>query len=394
MKQLIALAIVFSTLTALSAQGIAFEDHDAKWADILKKAKTENKIVFVDAYTTWCGPCKTMSKNIFPQKEVGDLFNAKFVNAKIDMENGEGPEIAKKYAIQAYPTYLFINGDGELVHRGLGAMPADKFLAVGESAADPEKQFFSLKKKYEKGDRGADFLRNFANSCQDAQETTLIPAVADAYLATQKDWLTSDNMDFILKFTTSIESPTFGYLMKNQVAFNKIKGEKVINEKIEQIAINGVANASFNREKREFDFDKARKAGSKYLSQEMSDKIISTLTLAQYQMKGEVASVLTYAITHFDRYPSKNSQELNQYAWSFYEQSNDKTQLQKALEWSLKSVEIDDIYAFNDTAASLYFKLGNKQKAKEFAEKAIKMGKTAGENVADTEALLKKIEAM
>lgn len=394
MKRLIAFAILLSALTSLSAQGIAFEKEETAWADILKKAKTENKIVFVDAFTTWCGPCKTMAKNIFPQKEVGDVFNAKFVNAKIDMEKGEGPEIAKKYGVQAYPTYIFVNGDGELVHRSLGSMPAEKFIAVGEAASDPERQFYSLKKKYEGGERSADFLKKFANSCKEAQEESLIAPVADAYLATQKDWLTKDNMDFILKFATSIESPSFAFLVKNQAAFGKEKGEKIIAEQIDQIAINGLANASFNRAKREFDFAKAKELGGKYLTADMTDKIISTLTLAQHQMKGEIPQMLSYAITHFDKYPSNNAQELNQYAWGFFEQSDDKTQLAKALEWSLKSIEIEDQFAFNDTAASLYFKLGNKQKAKEYAEKAIKQAQKSGEDASSTTELLKKIEAM
>lgn len=394
MKKLIAFAILLSTLTTLSAQGIAFEKEETAWADILKKAKTENKIVFVDAYTSWCGPCKIMAKNIFPQKAVGDVFNAKFVNAKIDMEHGEGPEIAKKYGVQAYPTYIFVNGDGELVHRSLGSMPVEKFITVGEAASDPNRQFYTLKKKFEGGERSADFLRSFAYSCQDAQEASLIQPVSDAYLATQKDWLTKDNMDFILKFATTIESPTFSFLVKNQAAFAKEKGEKEIAEQIDQIAINGLANASFNRQKREFDFAKAKELGTKYLTPEMSDKIISTLTLAQHQMKGEIPQMLSYAITHFDKYPSNNPQELNQFAWGFYEQSDDKAQLAKALEWSLKSIEISDQFAFNDTAASLYFKLGNKQKAKEHAEKALKQAKTSGEDAATTTELLKKIEAM
>ena len=142
------------------------------------------------------------------------------------------------------------------------------------------------------------------------------------------------------------------------------------------------------------DFAKAKELGGKYLTADMTDKIISTLTLAQHQMKGEIPQMLSYAITHFDKYPSNNAQELNQYAWGFFEQSDDKTQLAKALEWSLKSIEIEDQFAFNDTAASLYFKLGNKQKAKEYAEKAIKQAQKSGEDASSTTELLKKIEAM
>ncbi len=385
---------LLSSLTMLSAQGIAFEKEDMAWADILKKAKKENKIVFVDAYTTWCGPCKVMSKTIFPQKEVGEAFNARFINAKIDMEKGEGPEIARKYGVRAYPTYIFVNGDGELVHKSLGSMPAEKFITVGEAAADPERQFYSLKKKYDGGERSADFLKNFAYASESAQETALIPKVADAYLATQKDWMTKENMAFILKFGTSIESPLFAYMVKNRAAFEKTLGQKDFASQIDEMAFMGVANATFNRQKGEFDFVKAKEYGSKYLSQDLLEKSLSNMTLTQHQMKNEIPQYLSYAIVHFDKYPSENPRELNQYAWAFYENSDDKTQLQKALTWSLKSLEIADEFAYNDTAAALYFKLGDKQKAKTHAEKAIKQAKASGEDTSETETLLKKIEAM
>ena len=383
-----------STITTLSAQGIAFEKEEMAWADVLKKAKAEKKIIFVDAYTTWCGPCKQMSKNIFPQKEVGDVFNARFVNAKIDMEKGEGPEIAKKYEVRAYPTYIFVNGDGELVHRSLGSMPAEKFIAVGEAASDPERQFYSLKKKYEGGERGADFLKNFAFACESAQETALLPTVVEAYLATQKDWLQKDNMNFILKFGTSIQSPMFAFMVKNQDAFAKELDQKDFKAQIDYMAFMGVANATYNRMKGEFDFAKAKELGAKYLSQDMLDKSLSNMTLAQFQMKNDMPNYLAHAITHFEKYPSENAQELNQVAWAFYETAEDKAQLQKALAWSLKSIELDDIFAFNDTAAALYFKLGDKQNAKAYAEKAIKLAKASGDDATETEALLKKIEAM
>ncbi len=394
MKRFIVFLAILSTLPTLSAQGITFEKEETAWADVLKKAKSENKIVFVDAYTTWCGPCKVMSKTIFPQKEVGDVFNARFVSAKIDMEKGEGLEIAKKYEVRAYPTYIFVNGDGELVHRSLGSMPAEKFIAVGEAASDPERQFYSLKKKYVSGERSADFLKNFAFACESAQETALIPKVVDAYLATQKDWLTKDNMKFILNFGTNIQSPMFAFMVKNQDAFEKELEKKDFKAQIDQMAFMGVANATYNRMKGEFDFVKAKELGEKYLSKDMLAKTLSNLTLTQFQMKNDMPNYLSQAITHFEKYPSESAQDLNQVAWAFYENSTDKAQLQKALVWSLKSVEIDDQFAFNDTAAALYFKLGDKQNAKKYAEKAIKQAKETGQDATETEALLKKIEAM
>ena len=81
----------------LRASGIEF--NHGSWAEIVSKAKAENKLIFIDFYTQWCGPCLNMAQTVFSQPEVGEFYNKNFVNAKIDAENGEGRELAKKYHI-------------------------------------------------------------------------------------------------------------------------------------------------------------------------------------------------------------------------------------------------------------------------------------------------------
>jgi thioredoxin-related protein len=121
MKKILTAFLIILSVLSFAQEGIKFETSDFK--TILAKAKKENKLIFLDAYTTWCGPCKLMAKNIFTLKSVGDHYNANFVNAKIDMEKGEGIDIAKKYDVKVFPTYLFIDGNGELVHRTVGYVP-------------------------------------------------------------------------------------------------------------------------------------------------------------------------------------------------------------------------------------------------------------------------------
>ncbi|MBO0952038.1 thioredoxin family protein [Fibrella forsythiae] len=110
--------------------GIQFTS--ARWADILKKAKAENKVIFLDAYASWCGPCKMLQKNVFTQKTVGDFFNKKFINVKMDMEKGEGPALAQVYPLEAYPTLLFINSSGRVVKKAIGYMSAEDLIEVGK----------------------------------------------------------------------------------------------------------------------------------------------------------------------------------------------------------------------------------------------------------------------
>jgi len=123
---------LLATITQIQAQGIEF--HQGTWEEALAKAKAENKLIFMDAYASWCGPCKMMSKNVFPNKKVGEFYNQNFISVKMNMEKGEGPELARKYRVRAYPTLFFINGDGKVVHQSLGYHRKNEFLKLGKQA--------------------------------------------------------------------------------------------------------------------------------------------------------------------------------------------------------------------------------------------------------------------
>jgi thiol:disulfide interchange protein len=136
-------AIVIITVSATMKQSISSVENKSNtesgiqftsisFEEALKLAKKEKKNIFLDAYASWCGPCKMLKKNIFTQKEVGDFYNSNFINMAIDMEQGEGPKLAQKYKVQAYPTLLFINHKGEVVGSALGYHQADEIIALGK----------------------------------------------------------------------------------------------------------------------------------------------------------------------------------------------------------------------------------------------------------------------
>lgn len=103
--------------------------------------KKEKKLIFVDCYTSWCGPCKMLAKNVFTQDKVADFYNTEFVCVKMDMEKGEGPALAKKYEVQAFPTLLYIDSKGELKHCVVGMQDADVLIGNGRTALSGEGQF-------------------------------------------------------------------------------------------------------------------------------------------------------------------------------------------------------------------------------------------------------------
>ncbi|GAB3027616.1 thioredoxin family protein [Spirosoma pulveris] len=117
--------------TSDDTEGIQFTE--ASWRDILKKAKAEKKVIFLDAYASWCGPCKLLQKNVFTKKAVGEFYNGKFINVKMDMEKGEGPALSQVYPLEAYPTLLFIDSNGKVLKKVLGLQTPENLIAIGKS---------------------------------------------------------------------------------------------------------------------------------------------------------------------------------------------------------------------------------------------------------------------
>ena len=112
-------------------EGIKFEQ--SNWTEVLKKAKKENKIVFLDIYASWCGPCKMLKKTTFSNDNVGDFYNQKFINVAVDAEIGEGATLAQKYNVSGFPTLLFIKPDGSIHTKTMGYHTPNQFLELGNS---------------------------------------------------------------------------------------------------------------------------------------------------------------------------------------------------------------------------------------------------------------------
>lgn len=114
-------------------KGITF--FEGSWEEALELAKKENKLIFLDAYASWCGPCKMMKYRVFTSSKVGEYFNQNFINVKIDMEKGEGPELARKYRVTAYPSLYFIDYTGGIKNYSVGYHNAKRLIQLGQLAS-------------------------------------------------------------------------------------------------------------------------------------------------------------------------------------------------------------------------------------------------------------------
>ena len=107
---------------------------EGSFTEALKQAKLQNKYIFVDAYASWCGPCKMLKDNTFTNDKAAAFYNSNFINVSIDMEKGEGPGLAAQWQIQAYPTLIIFNPKGKPVLGSVGYINATDLIKLGKQA--------------------------------------------------------------------------------------------------------------------------------------------------------------------------------------------------------------------------------------------------------------------
>ncbi|MCL8538709.1 thioredoxin domain-containing protein [Chryseobacterium gallinarum] len=369
------------------AQGIKFED--SNFATILAKAKKENKLVFVDAYASWCGPCKLMVKNIFPLQSVGDYYNSHFINAKIDMEKGEGIALAKKYNVKAFPTYLFINGDGEAVHRTLGYVEEKDFIQFAKDAEDPNKRLTALKQKFENGEKDPEFLKNLAGLTM-YNDADFAGKVMNRYFQ-QKTTLDQEDIQMLLSGTQSTDSPLYTIFHEKKADIIKFLPEDKYEKFDKNIKLNTVAKKAYNADTKTWNDSYFMTEAQKFLSKEEAEKIYKRMKANRALKNKDIPAYEKLILELYKDTSAASSEELNSLAWNFFENVNNKASLEKAIAWAQESVKKDQNYANTDTLANLYNKIGDKKNAKLWAEKSIELAKSTGEDFSDTEKLLKSL---
>jgi thiol-disulfide isomerase/thioredoxin len=221
----------FLTLSLPSfAQGIEF--FHGTWEEALVKAETEGKLIFVDAYTTWCGPCKKMSANVFPQAEVGDVFNANFINVKLDMEKEESVAFRKVHRVRAYPTLFWINGKNDAVHTSVGGKQVAQLIGVAKEAIAKQDDLPALAEEWEAGEHTPKLAFTYIRALVRRGESHL--RIANDYLRNQKDLTTEENLNIIQVAATNADSRIFDLLMQNKAGIVALNGQEAFDASVHQ----------------------------------------------------------------------------------------------------------------------------------------------------------------
>lgn len=365
----------------LFSQGISFFEGD--WAEIKAESKKTGKPIFMDAYTTWCGPCKMMSSRVFPDDAVGKYYNANFINVKIDMEKGEGIELAKAYTVKAYPTLLFLDAEGEILHTSVGYKDAQALIDLGRDALDPEKQFSAAKRKYESGNKDPEFLKDYALMLNETYNPNA-GEVASEYMDLQSDWNTKENVMFMSNFVGDSKNKISMYMLQNPKVFENFLGEEQVDELRTGIIVQELQMHGKSMSETDFDNMLSIVLGDDPRNEEFK--------MYYYQINGQNDKVIDYMKGAGYEKAKGNAAALNSHAWFVYENSDSKKDLKSALKWIDEALTIEKNYAYLDTRAALLLKMGKYKKGMVAAEEAIVHAKENEEEYSGTLDLISKFK--
>ena len=371
------------------SQGINFEPISLKEA--IDKAKKEHKLIFVDAFTTWCGPCKMLSARVFPNQELGDYFNKNFINLKIDMEKGEGPSVSNRFAVRAYPTMLLIDENGKEVNRKMGYTDVAPLLQWAKESIDPNNSPEKLDNLLNEGNLPNSKLAEYAINAYQKEDFKKAASLALKYYDGEKNW-DGDEAKGLFSLLKDPTSKPYGYYINKINTENglTIKGNVVEKKQfIEMKFINDFAGYMNDNK------DKDAKVTCKNYYGKMSKQVYALYNVMDSKKTKRYDDFITSANKYLKKYGHKNSEMNNAYAWDVYEGEHfNEHQVKTALKWGLRSIKINSMYANNDTVAALYYRLGNQSKARKYAENAIAIAINDGEDTSETKNLLKKINEM
>ena len=336
--------MVLCTLFVMNAIGQGITFHAKNWDEASAMAKKEDKLIFIDAYTTWCAPCKVMDEYVFTHELGGDLFNQHYINLKMDMEQDLGPLFGSRYAVSTYPTMLFLTWDGTMVHRTVGFQNIEKLVHEGRQALKPYKKDRALNQRFEEGDRGSDFLYHLTFHRLKNQDDSYLDIVP-LYLESSQDWSNDETMGYIFNFVSDFDSEMFHHMAENKFEYAELVGDQVFNEKF-----NYYVQAALHNDGKKISLDR-REEIYRIAYPAIANDMIYDYKLTTYLDAGDTSN---YALTLYEHYTDRGQDDFEGILEHIDVMSghlHEVSQQNQIYQWRLAS-------AANQADASAYFALG------------------------------------
>jgi thioredoxin-related protein len=370
MRSYIVLLLLLMAGANLNAQGIQFEK--GSWTDIKAKAKAEKKPIFVDAYTTWCGPCKKMAKEVFTQEGIGSYFNTTFINYQMDMEKGEGIEFAKQWEVNAFPTLLYFDSEGKLAFKAIGAKDETGLLSQAKLALNPEYQLATYKKEYEEGGKTLSDLTRYVGKLREGGTYATASQVVTDYINAmpEKERFSEDVWKLISGYIYDYKSGIFEFVLKNMKKYEKVVAKDQVSRYIFNLLAIRTIPGSRGADSRETYYGTLER----YKQYVPIDYLVARMLYFE-NLNGNADSCFKYAKNLFDKkYPMiREDDKLSYYkvyiANKFIDADGEK--LQSITRWAQQvTAENENDYKNAFVLAQLLYRSGKKSEALKWAEKA------------------------
>jgi thioredoxin-related protein len=410
-----------------AASGIAWVE-DLNWQQVLKKAKKENKYIFVDCYATWCKPCKQMDMEVYTKDSVGDLLNAKFISVKVQMDSTKNDnaftrswyktarEMGIAYRVAEFPTFLFFSPDGEVVYKEFGYKEADKFVQVALDALTPSKQYYALLRAYKKGKKDYVTMPNLITMAKQLGDTTSYrPLLTDyyGYLQSQgKDNLyAKENIEFIASTISKSSQSPFSMFYPDGSEVDKVMQKEGYAKKVvDQVIFKEKANPflAAAEGKAEPDWTILYNNIAKDYKGDYADRNVLEAKLKWYQVKGPMLKYATVLNDKMEKYGSDTTSvvedfRLNNWAFLIWQEINDVAELKRIIGWmagvARRGEKATGVYVnywplYIDTYANLLHKVGDTQEAIKWQELALTKARELAIDKGDIKAIEKNLEMM
>jgi thioredoxin-related protein len=236
--------ILLTVLALYAFAGFAAVDfQDLRWKDAKKKAQIENKVIFVEFYTGDCARCVAFENEVLMSDTVGNYFNSRFLNIRIDVNKADGLVLASKYSIKTFPTVGFFNGDGDLIDLARGVWKSESFLKRVMVIENPDNYLTNLESKYKAGERSLGFMANYLNRLRESNQS-YSKQVKEHWQKNQGALLLEEaNWNLLSHFAWDVEDDQFKYVTDNREAFEKKFGQKQVLKYIEQAYSRSIVDA-------------------------------------------------------------------------------------------------------------------------------------------------------
>lgn len=400
----------------MQAQGIEWTT-GLSWQQVKQKAKAENKYIFIDAYTTWCGPCKDMDKNVYVNDSVGDFFNQHFISVRMQMDKTKNDDksvkkqyqdviiINKNYLISGFPSYIFLNPQGTTTDLISGYKNVTEFMNIGRATMQPGRvydnqveKYNHLVAEYQKGNTNYNelpFMIKIASRLDTGLRKELMKLHKSYVIKLEaKDRYSKDNIQFWSSLHLGFDSPLFQFFLKDAKAIDKVmarKGyaadviDKAIKEQIitpflteqntsKEIPMDGMYANGLMPDSSDANWKKLHQIISKQFNNKVAERNVLAARVEWYARHLYYYNYCKYTLAQLEKYAPELSltgtgdiMTINVAAYCAFQQLTDKSILNEYVRWMGKVVPVVEGKSFGgiyfDTYACLLYKVGKTEEA-------------------------------